>query len=576
MAASRLSRYLCRRPDSDRFYFRIAVPPDLREAFGRIEIRRSLHTSVLEIAETTVDVLASRTQRLFRKIRTMSLSNEQIHELVETYYQELLDADELARKTGRRLSRNDEEDYEQWEQLHGEWETLDERLRTWDPVAGRDMADRVIREKGLDIETDSNEYHALRFELLKAERQATAVFIDRLADGNKAADDDFAGQPQSSRPGHSAISTASVGGRTAEKSQGPAISQASEELLTEKSGTGVSGKQIENLRTIYALLVEIVGDRPVADVTRVHVVQFRDTVSQLPAHRNKKPEFRDKSVAEILQMPGLKPLADKTVNEHVKRVCEFLNWAVDAGYRNLPIRSAGIVKKKTPGVSGDREPYSRDELQIVVNNLPDVVGSGRNMRPERFWIPLVAMYSGARMNDICQLDVGDIQEIDDIWCIQIQVGPAPEKTGKRVKTDSSRRTVPIHPELSGLGFLDYVRSVKQKRLWPKLKAGPHGNFSHYFTKWYGEKFNRPLISDDPKKVFHSFRHNVADALKQRGDVPREVVQELLGHKTESITYDTYGTRYGVKPLYEAVCKIDYGLDLFRLNDAAKLTTSRGR
>jgi hypothetical protein len=318
MAASRLSRYLYRRPDSDRFYFRIAVPPDLREAFGRIEIRRSLHTSKLETAEIAVDVLATRTQRLFRKIRTMSLTAEQIHELVKTYYQELLDADELAHKTGRRSSRNDEEDYEQWEQLHGEWETLDERLRTWDPVAGRDMADRVIREKGLDIETDSDEYHMLRFELLKAERQATAVFIDRLTDGNRAVDDDFTGQQQLSLTDYSAIggsNNAKVLRKTAERSRGPTISQASAELLTEKSGAGISAKQIEHLRTTYTLLVELIGDCPVADVTRAHVVQFRDTVSQLPVHRSKKPEFKGKSIAEVLQMPGLKPLADKTANE---------------------------------------------------------------------------------------------------------------------------------------------------------------------------------------------------------------------------------------------------------------------
>ena len=48
-----------------------------------------------------------------------------------------------------------------------------------------------------------------------------------------------------------------------------------------------------------------------------------------------------------------------------------------------------------------------------------------------------------------------------------------EQAGRSVKTDSSVRAVPIHPELIRIGFLDLVNQVRRShgqsaRLFPKL------------------------------------------------------------------------------------------------------------
>ena len=77
--------------------------------------------------------------------------------------------------------------------------------------------------------------------------------------------------------------------------------------------------------------------------------------------------------------------------------------------------------------------------------------------PERFWIPLLGLYTGAWLNEICQLDVADVLEIENVWCISINADGDPKKS---VKNQYGCRDVPIHDNLVQLGFLDYVSQPK--------------------------------------------------------------------------------------------------------------------
>jgi integrase len=85
----------------------------------------------------------------------------------------------------------------------------------------------------------------------------------------------------------------------------------------------------------------------------------------------------------------------------------------------------------------------------------------------------------------------------------------------------------------------------------------HGNS---FSNWY-QRFNRINVTDDPKKVFHSFRHTVTDTLKQAG-VSETVIEEIVGHSNSgSMTMGRYGKRYQPKVLMDALLKLDYGIDV---------------
>jgi integrase len=167
------------------------------------------------------------------------------------------------------------------------------------------------------------------------------------------------------------------------------------------------------------------------------------------------------------------------------------------------------------------------------------------------------MYSGMRLNEICQLYVSDLIELDGLVCFDVN-----DEADKRLKNKSSRRVVPVHPELLKLGLMEYVKKMKgsaNPRLWMNLSYGRDG-YGQHFSRWF-QRYNRKYITQDPKKVFHSLRHTVADTLKQAG-VETSVISELLGHSHDkgNMTLSRYGKRYRPKVLLDALMKLDYGFE----------------
>ncbi len=89
-------------------------------------------------------------------------------------------------------------------------------------------------------------------------------------------------------------------------------------------------------------------------------------------------------------------------------------------------------------------------------------------KPERYWATLISAYLGARLNEVCQLNVSDIQKIDGIWAINLNA----DSEDKSIKTEAGNRIIPLHPKLIDLALLDYVKQMKnqsQKKLFPNLK-----------------------------------------------------------------------------------------------------------
>jgi integrase len=94
------------------------------------------------------------------------------------------------------------------------------------------------------------------------------------------------------------------------------------------------------------------------------------------------------------------------------------------------------------------------------------------------------------------------------------------QAGRRLKTESSVRSVPFPPELVRIGFTEFVEhananSGPNARLFPPVKAGPKGSFGETWSKWFG-RYKRSLGIDNPNSVFHSFRHGFKDALRIAG------------------------------------------------------------
>lgn len=318
----------------------------------------------------------------------------------------------------------------------------------------------------------------------------------------------------------------------------------------------IADKQVEwtdktkmEVAGVFKLLVDMLGDIDICTITKPMVVELRSDLLKLPPNLYKR--FPGKTIQQVLAEKHSTMLSIKSVNKHVARLGALLRYCVDeCVIASNPASGLKISQKNKE--SEERSAYSVEDVGRIVKSLPK-----DPTKPERYWIPLIGLYSGMRLNEICQLYVNDIQQVNDVWCININ-----DAGDKRLKNIASERIIPIHPTLLELGFLDYVKiteAEKHPRLWMNLQWTKIEGYSNSFGKWF-QRYNRKYVSGDPLKVFHSMRHLVADTLKQ-GDVKDSLISEIMGHSHNSITTSRYGKQYRPEVMLEAMKKLDYGTSI---------------
>lgn len=165
-----------------------------------------------------------------------------------------------------------------------------------------------------------------------------------------------------------------------------------------------------------------------------------------------------------------------------------------------------------------------------------------------YWIPLVALYTGARLSEICQLEVKNIQEIDGLAVIKI----TDSGEDQRVKSDAGHRLIPIHSKLIELGFMNYVQAQSGTSLWSDLPRR-NGRAGGFFSQYFSDLRNRLAIPADI--VFHSFRHTFRSALADKG-ISELVIDRLLGHEISGSVGAKVYTHVSLSSLKEAVEAID--------------------
>jgi integrase len=136
---------------------------------------------------------------------------------------------------------------------------------------------------------------------------------------------------------------------------------------------------------------------------------------------------------------GRKPT---TINKYLSRIGTFCGWMERHGYLEKNF-AKGLQVKRTRRAQDERERFTLEEVEILLSNLdPDA------KKTWRYWLPILGYYTGARLNELCQLH-----------CCDVQAGGVisfnDDTPDKRLKNEPSRRLVPIHSELIRLGFLEF-------------------------------------------------------------------------------------------------------------------------
>lgn len=239
-----------------------------------------------------------------------------------------------------------------------------------------------------------------------------------------------------------------------------------------------------------------------------------------------------------------------TVKAKLALLSALLGVAVETGViPHNPAKGVKTVGQKNAKTA--RLPFTVAEINTIFGSLP---ASGA-----RYWIPIIGLYTGLRLEEIGQLAPADIvqesyRDVDGKEHKAYVIYATEEGDGQRLKNESSRRRVPVHKTLIDLGFIKYAHSQKGQSLFPELVPNKDGRRTGYFSTWFG-RLKRSLGITDNRKAFHSYRHCFKDYMREVG-VAEEVSDALSGHSSGSVSRNYGAGFYPLRPLVEAMDKYE--------------------
>ncbi|MCV9936703.1 site-specific integrase [Boseaceae bacterium BT-24-1] len=274
--------------------------------------------------------------------------------------------------------------------------------------------------------------------------------------------------------------------------------------------------------------------------------QFRDLLAELPRDTTKRfPQSRSlHSIAEQAKKDGLPTLAKATQETYLgalRGMMDFgvANWKISrnpaVGLKSLARENArtrtdydhALLKKIFS------EPFLTQLDRFAISpNEPAGLSEAT-----RFWVPRIALYTGMRQNEICQLDVVDIRQTASGT---LYFFATDEGDDKQLKNAASKKAVPVHQRILNADFmryLDVVRTSGSTKLFPDATPGKFGHRGQKISKWINRQFRR---KEYPRGVdFHAFRHTFRQALRLI-DAPTDVAARLGGWSTKQGVMDRYG------------------------------------
>lgn len=571
--------------------YRKVVPNDVRGIIGKTEIIRSLQTSDYKAAllkhpivmiEVRNWIAAARRQRPQTKSPTKesitSLSPEEMSCITMVWFYKLEQSSLTLRSSLKKLPPDEKDELER-NFMHDITALDQEDLPYDDNMYLTDWAKKetteLLKAHSIQLPQGSAEFKQIKslvsrglienitrtLNLLKGEgEKKTDVFFDEV--------DSYKPLPESVRKGI--------------PSERVTVVQLLEKYCREgRRGKIPRERTIAQYRVQVGRFVEFIGkDQSIESISRDDFINYRDLLRRIPSNATK--HFPGKTYQEIVDLPQAIPLpkmSARTISKNIETLSMIFGYGEKYGLiksnhaQNIP------TLQQTESPQRGRKSFSVEQLQKIfsaplytgcVDDRSNYSKVGTNvLKHARYWVPLIALFTGMRLNEICQLYVEDIKDADGFSYIVIRTTRDDGSTAKdkRLKNASAFRSVPIHPELQAMGFLQYVNTIRDKqseRLFPELKYVNDG-YSDHFQKWFSRFLHSLGLKSMGRQIcFHTFRHTFRDATRNAGMVT-DHYNRLCGWVETKSEGSEYGDGAAEAVLYEQISKVSYtGLDLSHL------------
>jgi len=464
------------------YYFRLRVPLDLKGYVGKTELRYSLRTNTLSEAKSKARLLAGKTQHLFRTLRNKQvsiLSKKEIHQMLQAFVREALEFDEYVRVTSK-VRNYDSVD----NQLDAITFLIDDcqealSLNTTHRYSER-TANKLLEQFGKKIDKDSDDYRILCRELAKANISVLKI-IQKRETGDYS--QEVSPYPAAESP------------ETPKQSWEPLITVI-DAYLAEKKGT-VHSRTLEKAIGYLNILSYYFGpETPITSIQHKEMREYKEFLKKLPTGFTKTAKYKDWTVQDVLNNDdaSITMLSDNSINHYLGETISFFTYAVRHGY---------VEKNYAEGlkIPNSRAPHEQRDI-LTIEDLNKLFTSkeyatGSHKSPYHYWLPILALFTGARLEELCQLHVNDVKKIDSLWCLDITEEGSTEDNPKRLKNRASDRLIPLHPFIvESLKFIDYIKEMQQKA---EVRAFPDIPYSASEERW-GAVPSKWFGSVDPQKL----------------------------------------------------------------------------
>jgi integrase len=566
------------------YWFRRRVPPELMIRLDRLEIHRTLRTSSSKVAAKRGRRAWLATERAFDEMaRNPALAAKQARLLIEQLLEESIfdspTADDLIASAAsddstlaRMLFNRDvvaivaELPPEQRERVHLHMDRIMDKAELAVARRWRDWEALKAQAALLQANNAQTEADAATMRAGEAERMLSETRVaQRVAEELRA----IAGRsdPVAAEP----VAEPHIGKAKAGKPK-PLWSAVAVAFIAEKSRP-VAGHRSYDQQTIrqtestMALWTDIIGDRRMSEYDGSDANLFRDTMLRMPSSHGK-------SGTRLANRMLVQPLEAIRIADQKQKLIDAKNALLkpgDAKFESIPRLQMKTLKRhfstlsqfwihaqRSDYVARDVNPFRGWDYQGVVRgaatrsewsteDLNKLLRSRwfapQNAGTDDWWVTLIAIFSGMRVEEIVRLRAAyDVVIQNGVPCFKIQV----HDDGWQPKTPASIRDVPIHSNLLELGLM--------QKLAEQQAAGERYLFSSFTGRPSSDKRSAKFVSDfsrhktrigiDGDTTFHSFRHSVVTILR---NTPLAAAREswidaVLGHEGAPEEGDNQGTR----------------------------------
>ncbi len=350
------------------------------------------------------------------------------------------------------------------------------------------------------------------------------------------------------------------GAEAKEPDEGFTVGKVIEEFLDSYAKKPSGKAMLKKHQVALPLLGEMVGTKlPVTKLRQAHINRYFDEIQRLPSRWPDVCRQHKITVLELLKndkLLGAKGMAPKTfIDSYRASVSSFLRAArrnyQDEGFpTSLTTEGIEYTGTRDEGENAQRA-IRLDELKRLFEG-PEMREIAQDAsRAHQFWLPHIGLFSGARINEVCQINPQvDVHQDEEtgIWYMRVTDDtPADEDVTKSTKNEVSKRNIPFHPVLIGLGITDYLcalREAGETLLFPGFPP-KNGRASPQAEKWFRKFITQLGLRDETPGErlvgYHAFRSTILS----RGQDLEIDLTPITGHAGVLIidaTADTQGVQ----------------------------------